>query len=200
MNKIILASASPRRRELLAQIGMVFEVIPSDIEERTKSHIPCEMVMELSCMKAMDIFEKLPSEKLGSAIVTGADTVVALGGRIMGKPFDEKEAQEMLSLLQGTTHQVYTGVTMVWQRDGQPPSKHTFYEKTDVSMYPMSQEEIRRYVETGEPMDKAGAYAIQGKCAAFIREICGDFYNVVGLPVGRLCQEIKRIKDKDNMS
>ncbi len=142
-------------------------------------------------MKAMDIFEKLPSEKRESAIVVGADTVVALDERIMGKPSDEKEAQEMLSLLQGKTHQVYTGVTMVWQKNGQPPLKRTFYEKTDVSMYPMSREEIRRYVETGEPMDKAGAYAIQGKCAAFIREICGDFYNVVGLPVGRLCQEIK---------
>ena len=191
MNKIILASASPRRRELLEQIGMTFEVIPSNIEERTKSHIPCEMVMELSCMKAMDIFEKLPSEKRESAIVVGADTVVALDERIMGKPSDEKEAQEMLSLLQGKTHQVYTCVTMVWQKNGKPPLKRTFYEKTDVSMYPMSREEIRRYVETGEPMDKAGAYAIQGKCAAFIREICGDFYNVVGLPVGRLCQEIK---------
>lgn len=200
MNKIILASASPRRRELLEQIGMTFEVIPSDIEEKTKSQIPSEMVMELSGMKAMDIFEKLSLEERMSAIVTGADTVVALGGHIMGKPADEKAAQEMLSLLQGNTHQVYTGVTMVWQEKGQPPSKRTFYEKTDVSMYPMSAEEIRRYVETGEPMDKAGAYAIQGKCAAFIREICGDFYNVVGLPIGRLCQELKKINDEDGKS
>ncbi len=200
MNRIILASASPRRRELLEQIGMTFEVIPSDIEEKTKSHIPCEVVMELSCMKAMDIFEKLPLERRESAIVTGADTVVALEERMMGKPADEKQAREMLSLLQGKTHQVYTGVTMVWQKNGQPPSRCTFYEKTDVRMYPMSEEEICRYVETGEPMDKAGAYAIQGRCAAFIKEIRGDFYNVVGLPVGRFCQEIKKISDKDNKS
>lgn len=199
MNKIILASASPRRRELLEQIGMTFEVIPSDIEEKTKSQIPSEMVMELSGMKAMDIFEKLPLEKRVSVIVAGADTVVAFGDRIMGKPADEEKAKEMLSLLQGETHQVYTGVTLIWQEDKDcPPVKISFYEKTDVSMYPMSEQEICSYVETGEPMDKAGAYGIQGKCAAFIREIRGDYYNVVGLPIGRLYQELKKVKDKDS--
>ncbi|MDE5909051.1 MAG: Maf family protein [Lachnospiraceae bacterium] len=201
MNKLILASASPRRRELLEQIGMTFEVIPSDIEEKTKSHVPCEMVMELSSMKAMDIFEKLPSEKRASVIVAGADTVVAFGDCVMGKPADKEKAQEMLSLLQGKTHQVYTGVTLVWQEEeGHPPAKFVFYEETDVSMYPMSEQEICSYVETKEPMDKAGAYGIQGKCAAFIRGICGDYYNVVGLPIGRLYQELKKINDKDRKS
>ena len=196
MNKIILASASPRRRELLEQIGMEFEVIPSDIEEKAVSHVPCEMVIELSEVKAMDIFEKLPLERRASAIVAGADTVVAFKERIMGKPSDRKNAEEMLSLLQGKTHQVYTGVTLVWQKEKEePPSKISFYEKTEVSMYPMSIQEIGRYVDTGEPMDKAGAYGIQGKCAAFIKEICGDYYNVVGLPIGRLYQEIKKIND-----
>lgn len=196
MNKIVLASASPRRRELLEQIGMEFEVIPSDIEEKVESRVPCEMVMELSGMKAMDIFEKLPLEKRTSVIVAGADTVVAFKERIMGKPSDRKNAEEMLSLLQGKTHQVYTGVTLVWQKEKEePPSKLSFYEKTEVSMYPMSMQEIGRYVDTGEPMDKAGAYGIQGKCAAFIKEICGDYYNVVGLPIGRLYQEIKKIND-----
>lgn len=196
MNKIVLASASPRRRELLEQIGMEFEVIPSDIEEKVESRVPCEMVMELSGMKAMDIFEKLPLEKRTSVVVAGADTVVAFKERIMGKPSDRKNAEEMLSLLQGKTHQVYTGVTLVWQKEKEePPSKLSFYEKTEVSMYPMSMQEIGRYVDTGEPMDKAGAYGIQGKCAAFIKEICGDYYNVVGLPIGRLYQEIKKIND-----
>ncbi|MDE7404244.1 MAG: Maf family protein [Lachnospiraceae bacterium] len=201
MNKIVLASASPRRRELLEQIGMEFEVIPSDIEEKVESRVPCEMVMELSGMKAMDIFEKLPLEKRTSVVVAGADTVVAFKERIMGKPFDRKNAEEMLSLLQGKTHQVYTGVTLVWQKEKEePPSKLSFYEKTEVSMYPMSMQEIGRYVDTGEPMDKAGAYGIQGKCAAFIKEICGDYYNVVGLPIGRLYQEIKKINDEEYKS
>lgn len=197
MNKIVLASASPRRRELLEQIGLAFEVVPGQIEEKTKSTEPSEMVMELSARKAQDIYDKLPTEKRSSAIVAGADTVVVLEDRIMGKPADEKAAEDMLSSLQGRTHQVYTGVTLIWQGEkNQPPSRLSFYEKTDVTMYPMSALEIRSYVDTGEPMDKAGAYGIQGKCAAFIKEIRGDYYNVVGLPIGRLYQEIKKINDK----
>lgn len=200
MNKIILASASPRRRELLEQIGMAFEVIPSDIEEKTLSRVPCEMVMELSKMKAGDIFAKLSPEKRSSVIVAGADTVVAFKERIMGKPADRKEAEEMLFLLQGQTHQVYTGVTLIWQKEKEEePSTLSFYEKTEVTMYPMSRQEISGYVDSGEPMDKAGAYGIQGKCAAFIKEIRGDYYNVVGLPIGRLYQEIKKISDKEKV-
>lgn len=193
MNKIILASASPRRRELLNQIGMEFEVIPSKLEERTKSLLPWEMVKELSAMKAADIFESLTEEK--EALVVGADTVVALGDRVMGKPKSRQEAITMLSMLQGGTHQVYTGVTLICRKKKQEePVRISFYEKTDVTMYPMSGEEIEAYVDTGEPMDKAGAYGIQGKCAAFIKEICGDYNNVVGLPIGRLYQEIKKLK------
>ena len=127
MNKIILASASPRRRELLAQIGMDFEVIPSNIEEKTTSHVPFEMVMELSEMKAIDTFRKLSEEKRNSAIVVGADTVVALENQIMGKPGSRKAAENMLSLLQGETHQVYTGVTLIWQKEKEKqPSKISF--------------------------------------------------------------------------
>ena len=188
--QIILASASPRRKELLHQVGLSPDIIPSQREEKIISRDPEQTVKELSRQKAEDV-AALCTDRKDMSVVIGADTVVAVDGRILGKPGSEKEALEMLELLQGREHQVYTGVTMVWQKNGQPPLKRTFYEKTDVSMYPMSREEIRRYVETGEPMDKAGAYAIQGKCAAFIREICGDFYNVVGLPVGRLCQKIK---------
>lgn len=197
MNKVILASASPRRRELLEQIGLEFEIMPSAIEEKAISFVPCEMVMELSARKAGDIFGKLSEEKRVSAVVVGADTVVAFKDRVMGKPDGRKNAEEMLALLQGESHQVYTGVTLLWQKEqGRPPAKLSFYERTDVVMYPMSSREIRAYVDTGEPMDKAGAYGIQGKCAAFIKEIRGDFYNVVGLPIGRLYQEIKKINDK----
>lgn len=198
MNKLILASASPRRRELLNQIGMEFEVMPSGVEEKTKSTVPYEMVVELSARKAQDIFDGLSEEKSNTAVVVGADTVVAVENRILGKPKDEKEAGEMLSLLQGRTHQVYTGVTLIWKKHGQQSLEGeagctSFYERTDVTMYPMSMEEIRAYVESGEPMDKAGAYGIQGKCAAYVKEIRGDFYNVVGLPVARLYQEMKKL-------
>ena len=194
MNKIILASASPRRRELLAQIGMEFEVIPSNIEEKTNSHIPWEMVLELSAMKAGDIYGRLPEEKRRISLVAGADTVVSLENKILGKPGSCQEAADMLALLQGRTHQVYTGVTLLYFREGDTvPAKISFYEKTDVTMYPMSFAEIKAYVDTGEPMDKAGAYGIQGKCAVYIKEIKGDYYNVVGLPVGRLYQEIKKL-------
>lgn len=194
MNKIVLASASPRRRELLSQIGLEFEVMPSNIEEKSKSLIPSQMVMELSEGKAMDIYEKLPWEAKTSVWVVGADTVVAFGNQIMGKPENRRHAVEMLSCLQGSTHQVYTGVTLVGQgKKENEPFKVSFYEKTDVTMYPMSREEIDAYVDTGEPMDKAGAYGIQGRCAAFIKEIKGDYNNVVGLPIGRLYQEMKKL-------
>lgn len=199
MNKsIILASASPRRRELLAQIGLSYQVVVSDVEEKTKSHKPWEIVEELSSLKAGAVFDRLLEEKFRKTtpepfVVIGADTVVALGEQIMGKPKDEQDAVRMLSLLQGKTHQVYTGVTLVYTKEEGKIGRTSFHEKTDVAMYPVSQEEIRAYVATGEPMDKAGAYGIQGRCAAFIKGICGDYNNVVGLPVGRLYQELCRL-------
>lgn len=192
MNKIILASASPRRRELLSQIGLEFEVRPGNMEEITKSRIPSQMVLELSEGKAMNVFERLSEEEQGTFIVIGADTVVAFGDQIMGKPENRRQAAEMLSCLQGNIHQVYTGVTLVRKKEAEKEfSRVSFFEKTSVTMYPMSREEIEAYVDTGEPMDKAGAYGIQGRCAAFIKEIRGDYNNVVGLPTGRLYQEIK---------
>lgn len=194
MNKIILASASPRRRELLEQIGLEFEVIPGCVEEKAVSQVPCEMVMELSALKARDVFDRLGDEEKALAVVAGADTIVVFEGQVMGKPGSREEAEDMLSLLQGKTHQVYTGVTLIRQKEkGLPPVAVSFYERTEVTMYPVSSQEIRAYVDTGEPMDKAGAYGIQGKCAAFIQEICGDYYNVVGLPIGRLYQEMKKL-------
>lgn len=191
--KIILASASPRRRELLSQIGMEFEVRVRDTDEPAVSKDPAELVTALSSLKASAVFEQLSEEEKRESVVIGADTVVAFNGNIMGKPKDRADAVSMLSDLQGRIHQVYTGVTFILQEDrSDKPVKVSFFERTDVSMYPMSQEEILSYVESGEPMDKAGAYAIQGKCAAYIKKINGDYNNVVGLPVGRLYQEIKK--------
>ena len=189
--RIILASASPRRKELLAQIGMDFEVISSRAEEKTECTEPSGIVLELSRLKARDVFAGLSEKEKRNALVIGADTIVSCEGRIMGKPGSPERAYEMLRALQGKTHQVYTGVALVWQ-DGES----SFSERTDVTMFPMTPEETQSYVATGEPLDKAGAYGIQGRCAAYIREIAGDYYNVVGLPVGRLCQEMKRAFEK----
>ncbi|MCM1126252.1 MAG: Maf family protein [Lachnospiraceae bacterium] len=199
MNKktIFLASASPRRRELLALAGIKFQILPADIEETTQSRIPARMVRELSRQKALAVFEGFSEEEKEHALVIGADTLVAVGERVLGKPADEQDAEEMLALLQGNTHQVYTGVTLIfqeWNNQKRAVRKvRTFVEKTSVTMYPVSSKEIRDYVATGEPMDKAGAYGIQGRCAAWIKRISGDYSNVVGLPVGRLWQELKKM-------
>lgn len=188
MRKIILASASPRRRELLEQGGIPFTVIPSQAEEKITTEQPGQAVEELSYLKCSDIYEK----SLGDVLVIGADTVVASEGKILGKPSSQKDAVKMLQSLQRREHEVYTGVTIM-AREGNENRKKTFHEKTKVVFYPMSDEEIRSYVNTGEPMDKAGAYGIQGKSAVFIKEISGDYNNVVGLPLARLYQELKNM-------
>lgn len=190
--KIYLASASPRRKELLRQVGISFKVIPSSVEEKITKESPDEVVEELSYQKAVDVCGKLTAEGKEDFVVIGADTVVSAWGKILGKPADKEDAARMLKELQGGSHQVYTGVTIAWKYKEMPPMYAAFSECTDVTMYPMTDAEIKAYVDSGEPMDKAGAYAIQGLCAAHIQGICGDYNNVVGLPVGRLCQELKK--------
>ena len=191
MNRIILASASPRRKELLKQICIEYEVIPSQKEEKMTKSLPYEIVQELSYQKAEEVCSLLTKQGEEAFTVIGADTVVSFMDMVMGKPKSGEDACEMLNRLQGNVHQVYTGVTICSKERNEPAIFYTFYEKTDVSMYPMSSEEVCAYVESGEPMDKAGAYGIQGRCAAYIQGICGDYNNVVGLPVGRLYQEMK---------
>ena len=190
--KIYLASASPRRKDLLKQVGISFRVMPSTVEEKITKEKPDEVVEELSYQKAVDVCGRLMTEKKEDFVVIGADTVVSAWGKILGKPADKEDAVRMLKDLQGVSHQVYTGVTIAWKNQDISPMYATFSECTDVTMYTMTEEEIRQYVDSGEPMDKAGAYAIQGLCAAHIQGICGDYNNVVGLPVGRLCQELKK--------
>lgn len=184
--KIILASASPRRRELLAQIGLDFQVLVSEVEEKVNTDIPYLVVEQLSAQKAQAVAQKLEKEE--TALVIGADTIVACDGQILGKPRDKEEAVQMLRKLNGRSHQVYTGVTLIFG-----DKIKTFYEATEVEFYPMTEEEIGAYVETPDPLDKAGAYGIQGFCARYIKGITGDYNNVVGLPVGRLYQEMKRL-------
>ena len=188
MGRIILASGSPRRQWLLRQIGLEPEVVVSQVEELMTDKEPDWMVRNLALRKAEDVAARVG---IGGAampvVVIGADTVVAVDGRILGKPASVCEAELMIGLLQGRSHQVLTGVAMIFGNTGE---KVVFAEKTDVYVYPMSREQIVGYVATGEPMDKAGGYGIQGYFAAYIQGIKGDYNNVVGLPVSRLCQEL----------
>ncbi|MCR4807612.1 MAG: Maf family protein, partial [Lachnospiraceae bacterium] len=180
--KVILGSSSPRRREILTQAGIEYEVIVSDCEEVISSTVPSEVVKELSRQKAEDVFKKALDKYWDDKdmLVIGADTVVAFEDTIYGKPSDRDDAIRMLKNLSGRVHQVYTGVTLLTG-----DKKITFADATDVSVYEVSNEEIEKYVDSGEPMDKAGAYAIQGGFAKFIKEIKGEYNNVVGFPIAR---------------
>ncbi len=181
--KVILASASPRRKEILAKTGIDFEVQVSDCDENIDEKEPDKLVMKLSELKARDVASKNPD-----AIIIGSDTVVAHKGHLMGKPADRAEAISMIKSFAGDIHQVYTGVTIIIPNE----KTYTYNVCTDVHVLPMTDEEIERYVDTGEPMDKAGAYAIQGLFAPFISKIDGDYYNVVGLPISSVYAILKK--------
>lgn len=183
--KIILASQSPRRKELLERMGIQdFETISPNVDESAFHGLPPEeLVRRLSAEKAAAVAGKVGED----AIVIAADTVVALEGAVLGKPADELDAFKMLSALSGVRHQVYTGVTVC--RGGE---KQTAHEVTDVTFRELSEQEIEDYISTGEPMDKAGAYGIQGYGALLIQGISGDYYNVMGLPVCRLSGMLSR--------
>lgn len=185
--ELILASASPRRKELLEKIGLPFTVQPAKGEERITQKSPAAVVMELSRQKA----EEIAAAQTEDCIIIGADTVVAEGEKIMGKPKDAADAKQMLRSIADDCHQVYTGVTLI--RTGAHPKSVTFQEKTDVFLYPISDAELDAYIASGDPMDKAGAYGIQGDFAIYVKRIAGDYYNVVGLPIGRVYQELKRM-------
>lgn len=206
--KIVLASGSPRRRELLTALGLDYTVLVSGVEEQVTETEPSRVVEQLSAQKAYDVLQKLLSavsrqntqgqEPLHwdggeDLLVIGADTIVAVDGQILGKPADPKDAAGMLERLSGRHHQVYTGVTLYHHSQGETRQR-TFHECTQVYFSPMTQEEIDWYVSTKEPMDKAGAYGIQGLGSRFVRAIEGDYSNVVGLPVARLYQELRAME------
>ena len=194
---IILGSASPRRRELLAQIGADFEVRVSNKEEVYHSNVPEEIVKELALMKAENVAEELveenPAGAVKSTVVIGADTIVVLDGKILGKPADEADAVRMLSSLQGRRHDVYTGVAVLDYDENGEKRVYNYPVGTAVYVNEMTEEEIRAYVETKDPLDKAGAYGIQGRFAAHIDRIEGDYYNVVGLPVSRVYRTLREL-------
>lgn len=178
----ILASGSPRRKELLKLVINEFEVIPSGIEETVPEGIkPEESPEYLAWLKAKDISARFPNDT-----VIGADTSVIIGGKILGKPDNSDEAREMLSMLSGKTHKVITGCAVC--EDGKCRS---FSSMTEVEFYKLSDYDIDGYISSGEPFDKAGAYGIQGKGALLVKKISGDFYNVVGLPVAELARFLK---------
>ena len=209
--RIILGSASPRRRELLEQIGISFEVRVSDKEEVYHSLIPEEIVKELALSKAENVADDLREKQeqvkqisfdkknnvLLDTIVIGADTIVVSDGSILGNPKDEADAVRMIRSLQGRSHKVYTGVAILDYDDEGKRKSVVHAVETEVFVNPMSDEEIREYAATGEPLDKAGAYGIQGQLAAHIERIDGDYYNVVGLPVSYVYRQLKEIAEKD---
>ncbi len=185
--RIILASASPRRKELLTQVGVTFDVIPSTVEEKMMGTTPGEIVESLAFQKAEDVFNKLWATTKEDLVVLGSDTIVVCDGMRLGKPEDETDAYRMLRMLSDREHEVYTGVCIMSYINGQK-KVHTFFECTKVHMYSITEEQAYWYISTKEPMDKAGAYGIQGMGTVFIKGITGDYNSVVGLPVAKVWQ------------
>ncbi len=185
--KLILASASPRRREILKNAGYKFEVITADADETLPPDIsPEQAVKYLAELKNSAVAQN------NDGIIVSADTVVAVDGKILGKPADEQDAENMLKMLSGRTHSVFTGVSVSLGN-----KKTVFCEKTDVTFFDLSEKEILDYIKTGEPMDKAGAYGIQGRGALLVEKINGDYFNVVGLPIARLSRVLKDFYEED---
>ena len=188
--KLILASISPRRENLLRMIGFDFEIVDSQVDEQSEVYtIPEVHVLELAQRKVLKV-----AEKINSGLIIGADTIVVLNNQILGKPKDAKQAKEILKQLSDRTHTVYTGFAIVEKPSGEMLSE---YVKTLVSFRELADEEIDRYIQSGSPFDKAGAYGIQDQGALFVEKIDGCFYNVMGLPVTKLYQALgKFINDQ----
>lgn len=182
---IILASASPRRQELLSIISDNFKIEPSNIDETVDKNIPIESVPEVLAMKKA---EHIHQNGHINDIVIGCDTGVLLDGEMLGKPIDKADAFNMLNALSGKTHKVITGCAILYKNE-----IIAFSQTTEVTFYDLSHDEINEYINTNEPMDKAGAYGIQGKGSVLVKEIHGDYFNVVGLPVSMLNKKLKEL-------
>ena len=192
--KLILASGSPRRIELMKRLADAYDVITADIDESPVcGEKPDELVYRLSFLKARKVFEE--TADCGPRIVIGADTVVALGDQVLGKPADASDARRMLRALSGSCHHVYTGVAILWDDPGAEESigRERLVEASEVEFYPVTEEEIDRYIASGEPFGKAGAYGIQGPAALFVEGIVGDYNNIFGLPAAHVMREVKAL-------
>ncbi|MEK5239296.1 Maf family protein [Paenibacillus sp. FSL L8-0470] len=185
---IILASGSPRRRELLSLLGLPFEVISSDADESTPPEFTPEMIVRSLALRKAEAV--VPAAGKRNAVIVGSDTIVVLDDKVLGKPVDEQDSRVMLGLLQGKTHQVYTGVACIGLPEGKILVEHRV---TSVTMRALSEEEISAYIATGEPADKAGSYAIQGLGATLVEKIEGCYFNVVGLPLSLLERMLSRV-------
>lgn len=186
--RIILASGSPRRKEILSNAGYEFEIIKSEKEEIITKTVPADVVKELSSVKAEDVETRLSGDE--DYMIIGADTVVAVDDAILGKPHDRTDAYNMISKLSGREHKVYTGVTVIINKDGDR-KEIIFAAETKVTVASMSRDEIEEYISLDEPYDKAGAYAIQGKFAKYITSIDGEYNNVVGFPIAAFYKVLK---------
>ncbi len=196
MNKIILASQSPRRKKLFQLLGIDFDVIPSNTDEIITSKNPNRVVKDLSAQKALAV-----AQHVDDGYIIGADTIVVFKNKILGKPKDEADAFNMLLMLSNKTHTVITGVSVIKKENGLIHSHHSFCEKTKVTFSTLSKKEIRTYILSGSPMDKAGAYGIQDDWGAlFVKKIKGDFYNVVGFPLHTFYEKMKLLEPKILMS
>lgn len=204
--RVVLASGSPRRKEIMEEAGFEFEICPATKDEVTTKETPNEICVELAQQKAMEIASGIKSYNdehpeitvPQDILVIGADTIVAINDKdgrseILGKPKDEADAKRMLEALSGNTHSVFTGVSFVFVSKEGKAYEYSFFEETKVNFYEMTDEEIDTYIATGEPLDKAGAYGIQGKAGKYVKSIDGEFYNVVGLPIARVCYELKKL-------
>lgn len=184
MTQLVLASSSPRRRQLLEMAGLRFAVLVSDIDEQIQpNEPPAQIVQALAFQKAKAVQRMNPD-----AYIIGADTIVVYNGQILGKPKTTEEAYEMLRTLSGKTHDVFTGVAII-----APHEETTFVERTEVTFWELTEDEITAYIETGEPMDKAGAYGIQGRGALLVQRIVGDYYAVMGLPLAKTVRELTKL-------
>lgn len=184
---IILASGSPRRRELLSNLGLPFEVMVSDADESTPPDFTPEMIVHTLALRKAEAVVSAAGER--NAVIIGSDTIVVLNGQVLGKPVDEQDSRAMLNMLQGRTHEVYTGVACIGLPEGTSEVAHRV---TSVTMRALGEEEISAYIATGEPADKAGSYAIQGLGATLVDEIEGCYFNVVGLPLSLLSGMLPR--------
>ncbi|PYZ93627.1 septum formation inhibitor Maf [Salipaludibacillus keqinensis] len=183
MKPFILASQSPRRKQLLEQAELTFTIIPSEVEEIVNEQdSPEKVVSSLAYQKAQDVFSRFPSE-----VILAADTVVVVDEKILGKPQDKLDAKKMLQRLSGTEHDVLTGVSLL-----SAEKEMTFVDKTRVYFYSLTEAEIDSYIDSGEPFDKAGAYGIQGLGATLVEKIHGDYYTVVGLPIAKVVRALKQ--------
>ncbi|MDF2510903.1 MAG: hypothetical protein K0S04_769 [Herbinix sp.] len=203
MYQIILASESPRRKEIMDTMGIRYKVITSNVEEAVEEKVPEEMVQAIARLKTAEVLKKqqqlYPEHQ--DVIILGADTMVFYGEHALGKPQDEQDAIRMLSMLSEDSHNVITGVSIIIANRYGFEERISFAVSTKVTVQPLTLEQILDYIATGEPMDKAGAYAIQGKFGIYIKEIAGDYYNIVGFPISKINEvllqkgiDIKKLK------